>query len=77
MVFVANLPHYFERKQCRYNRAVRSLSWTIAECPIFMIVERDVLIHHDDTDCDGDSSELLYHTDNPRHRRHRQRGEIR
>lgn len=57
MVFVADLPPYFERKQSQCNRAVRSLSWTIAECPIFVIVEREVLIHHDDTDCDGDSSE--------------------
>jgi hypothetical protein len=54
MVFVADLPPYFERKRSRCNRAVRSLSWTIAECPIFVIVEREVFIHHDDTDCDGD-----------------------
>ena len=53
MVFVADLPPYFERKQSRCNRAVQSLSWTIVECLIFVIVEREVLIHHDDADCDG------------------------
>jgi hypothetical protein len=50
MVFVADLPFYFEGKQCRYNHAIWSLSWTIAECPVFVIAE---MIRHNDTDCDG------------------------